>query len=192
MNKNWIYIILILLNLNIIKSAELQDSSESINYSITMGIGLSSDLDSISKHTDRSGLAFNLKFLVKSYTNLSMGFEISYINISKFKQKNVPTVYGLTDIDNSLTAIPILLVAQHKLYFLEVFGGYGPSFVMSKIDSFGEKSNSNEWDYSLMAGIQYSYNINPNFSVNIEGKYYTIPPLFKNILNANISLTYKL
>lgn len=192
MNKNWIYIIVILLNLNIIRSEEFQDFSENINYSITMGIGLSSDLDSISKHTDRSGLAFNLKFLIKSYTNLSLGLETSFINISKFKFKNVQTNYGITDIDNSLTAIPILFVAQHKLYFLEIYGGYGPALVMSKINSFGEISESSEWDYSLMAGIQYSYNINPNLSINIEGKYYTIPPLFKNILNGHLSFSYKL
>jgi len=187
------FILLFLLNISVVFSSEISDSTnQNIDFSFTFGIGISADMDSISKHTDRSGLAFNFKFLVESFTNLSLGIETSYINISKFKQKNATTIYGLTDIDNQLTAIPILFIAQHKISFLQIFGGYGPSYIISEINSFGEQSISSEWDYSLLVGISYSYKINPQIAINAEAKYYTIPPLFKNILNGQISLTYTL
>lgn len=176
-----------------LKGSEIADSNDrDINYSFTFGVGLSADIDSIARHTDRSGIAFNFKFMVESFTDLSLGIEASYINISKFKQKNAQTIYGLTDIDNRLTAIPIILVAQHKLFIFQIYGGYGPSYVISEINSFGERSLSSEWDYSLMAGLSYSYNINKNIKINAEGKYYAIPSLFKNILNGQISITYTL
>ena len=165
---------------------------QTIDYSFTLGIGLSSDLDSIAKHNDRSGLALNLKFLVQSYNHLSLGLETAYINISKFREKNVQTDYGSTDVDNRLTAIPILFVAQHKLYYFQIFGGYGPAYIISSIDCFDDKSVSTEWDYSLMAGISYSYNFHSKISINLDFKYYTIPSLYKNILNGQLSFTYKL
>ena len=184
------YIILFLSIFGNLLAEEYDSLTIKRNFSLYLNAGISSDLDSIAKHSDRTGIAISIRFMWEPEHLLKVGVETSLLNITSFKQKNADTEFGKTDIDNKLRTIPILMIAEMELWDIGIIGGYGPAYVYSEINAFDESSVSGEWDYCLMAGLNYSYLIYDKFYIDAEAKYYTLPELFKNLISFQAGIKY--
>jgi hypothetical protein len=170
----------------------IASSSRSYHLTLYLNAGYSSDMDSVAKHMDRTGLALSARIMLSSKHPFSLGAEVDYLNISHYKAKKVNTEFGLIDIENKLNCLPILFIVNYKIFNFDVSGGYGPVNIKSQINAFGEISTSSEWDYALMFSTGYNYEIIDNLSLNVTFKYLNIPPLFKELLSLQAGIFLKL
>jgi len=167
-------------------------ASRSYYFALYLNAGYSSDMDSVAKRMDRTGLALSTRIMLSSKHPFSLGIELAYLNISHYKEKNVNTQFGITDIDNKLNCLPLLFIVNYKMFNFDVSGGYGPVYINSQINAFGEISQSSEWDYALMFSLGYNFKIIDNLSLNVTFKYLNIPPLFKELLSLQAGILLKL
>lgn len=192
MNKVF-FIFILLLNFSVsLSSVDTSRFFGIFNYSLSFGVGVSNNIDTISQSFDKIGVSLSTKFLIESPTNLSIGLEFSYLNLAHYKNDNYQTAYGTTSVDNTLYGYPLIFITQYKYKNLVVFGGYGAVRVTSIINSFNSSSTSSQWDSIIHGGLGLSFNIIEDLKLVTEAKYYVVPALFKNIVSTQLLLKYYL
>ncbi|MCX6155292.1 MAG: hypothetical protein NT007_14145 [Candidatus Kapabacteria bacterium] len=168
------------------------ESDSSRKITLEFNIGISSNIDSSVKHFDRTGLAYSGRIMWEPEHLLRIGIYSASINIARYKQNNVKTQYGITNVDNSLGVYPIILVFNMKIWVIDLYSGIGPAYLWSSITAFNETSTSYEWDYAISASIAYKYKIKKHLYLNSELEYLALPEIFKNIYKLSVGIKYDL
>jgi hypothetical protein len=188
-----IYTLIIILIFLIINELKLNaESDHSRKISVEFNIGISSNIDSSIKHFNRTGFAFSGRIMWEPEHLLRIGITSGSLNIAHYKENNVKTKFGTTNIENYLGVYPIILVFNMKIWYFDVYTGLGPAYVWSSITAFNETSVSYEWDYAVTASLGYKYKIIKNLYLNSEIEYLALPELFKNIYKVSIGIKYDL
>ena len=192
MNKNIYVFIVTLLFLSFSERNLKAETENKRKITIEFNTGISSNIDSSIKHFNRTGLAFSARLMWEPEHLLRIGIESGRYNIAHYKENNVMTKFGATDIDNGLGVYPIIVVFNMKLWYFDIYSGLGPVYVWSSISAFNETSESYEWDYAVTASIAYKYKIIKNLYMNSEIEYLALPELFKNIYKISVGIKYDL
>jgi|GEM_PF-2662764 len=149
--------------------------------------GYSAALDS--NYTD-GGITPCIRLMWEPNRKLNIGLETGYLLIEKHSVDEKKYETGKTEMEVSLRAIPLLVVFNMEIWKTDFFAAMGASYVWTELDAFNQKVYSPVWNYSLMFGWGYTYNLTDNFGFGIEAKSYIFTRLNKSVGSMQFKLKY--
>ena len=124
---------------------------------------------------------------------LSVGIESGYVPLFKLNADNYQSVFGSTDVELSLTAIPIFLIFGMELFEnLEIYAGVGGASLNSTADYFDNKVVSASWTNAYELAASYSYQVKDNLKLGGEFKWYNLSKVEDSTLILQIAIMYDL
>jgi hypothetical protein len=124
---------------------------------------------------------------------LSAGIETGFYPMSNLKRDKVFTRYGITNLNTSLTAYPIMLVfSMNIIDAFRLNGSLGGVILSSYMDSFGNEVRSNAWSTSFGLGASYDIALNQNFNLQLESRWIGISKTKDDIFSIQFGIKYNL
>jgi len=109
------------------------------------------------------------------------GIETGWLPISSLSSAGASTSLGATNIDASLSAVPLLFIVALQRSNVQLHGGIGYYRVSATASVSESTLVSSEWDLGYMLALGYAYPISPAVRVGAEVKW-------NNISEVQISL----
>ncbi len=133
----------------------------------------------------------NLKLEWRPEHMLSGGLETGYYPMYSLDEKRVFTRFGFTNLNTSLTAIPIMLFFSMELYDgLKITGSLGGSILTSKMDSFGNRVETSTYSNAFGLGISYEIPINSYFAVRTDARWIGLAKTKDDLLSVQAGIKY--
>ena len=129
----------------------------------------------------RGGLAATVRLKWGSHNVIGAGIETGWLPISSLSSSGVSTSLGRTNIDASLSAVPLLFVVALQRYNVQLHGGIGYYRVSATASVFESTNESSEWDFGYMLALGYVHPLSRAVRVGAEVKW-------NNISEVQISL----
>ena len=193
MRNNLVNIILLPLFILLPQGISAQDTNE-YTVSVAVGGGYSYYLTEI----NTSGLnvhsfAFNIKAFWEPEHLLSAGIETGFYPMSNLKRNKVFTRYGITNLNTSLSAYPIMIFFSMKIIDeLRLNGSLGGVILSSYMDSFGNELRSTAWSTSFGLGTSYDIPISNDFTIQTETRWIGISKTKDDLLSVQLSIKYSI
>jgi hypothetical protein len=151
------------------------------------------DKNFTSYEMDRQTLAGTVRILWQPEFYLGLGIETGYIHFYTLKQDFVETEFGTTNVNNAMSAIPIVLQFNMRLLpFFNVYIGTGYFSASSNFESFGNTSTHSLMTPGFIAGANFFFPISDDFYIGPELKYYHLVEFKDNALSLQLILSYNL
>jgi hypothetical protein len=165
-------------------------------YSVNGYIGLGyarfltdQDLDGL----DQNGYNAKIRLMWRPEHLLSVGFESGFHSLYNYKSTIDDPEYGSSNVESSLTGVPVFFVAAMKILpSLEIIGGIGPTFLNTYFDSYGAQSESSQISTSYFVAGKYEYALNKSLGIGGELNYYRINKIEDATLSFQFILSYRL
>ena len=129
----------------------------------------------------RGGPATTVRVKWGSHNVIGAGIETGWLPISSLLSSGASTSLGATNIDASLSAVPLLFIVALQRSNVQLHGGFGYYRVSATATVFESTIESSEWDFGYMLALGYVYPLNPSIRVGAEVKW-------NNISEVQISL----
>jgi len=147
------------------------------------------DLDGL----NQNGYNFNIRLMWQPEHLLSVGLESGYHYLYSYEANLVDTEFGATNVNSSLTAVPLFFVAAMKILpSVELLAGIGPTFLNTYFDSYGVKTESNQISTSYFVAGRYEYPLDESLAIGGELSYYRINKIEDSTLSLRFILSYRL
>jgi len=129
----------------------------------------------------RGGFGGTLRVKWGSHDVIGAGIETGWLPISSLSSSRISTSLGTTNIDASLSAIPLLFIVALQRSNVQFHGGIGYYRVKAAANVFESTIESSEWDFGYMLALGYVYPLSHAVRVGGEVKW-------NNISEVQISL----
>jgi len=124
---------------------------------------------------------------------LSVGIESGYVPLYNLNANNYESIFGSTDVELSLNAIPIILIFGMELFEdFEISAGVGGASLNSTADYFDNRVESSSWTNAYELAASYSYQLVDNLKLGSEFKWYNLSKVEDSALILQIAITYNL
>jgi hypothetical protein len=131
----------------------------------------------------RCGLAGTFRLKWGKRELFGAGIETGWLPISSLTSAGASTDIGITDIEASLDAIPLLVIIGIQRYNIQLHSGLGYYRVKAKVRVFDVSTESSEWDFGYMLALGYIYPINSDLKFAVEIKWNNISEVQVSLLS---------
>ena len=176
--------VLVLPVLSIAQPAATSDTTKHFRAGIEMMGGYAYRLRSTNTlpgNYVRGGATARLRLKWGSHQVVGAGIETGWLSISSLSATSSSTPLGTTDIEASLSAVPLLFVVALQRFNTQLHVGLGYYNVRVSSTVFGSAIRSSEWDFGYMVSLGYAYALDPAVKLGVEVKW-------DNISEAQISM----
>lgn len=183
-----VYLASLLMILNSITSAQIYslDGYAGVGYARFM---TDMDLDGLYQN----GYNAKIRLMWTPEHLLSVGLESGYHYLYSYEANLVDPEYGTTNVNSSLTAVPLFFVAAMKILpSVELLAGIGPTFLNTYFDSYGVETGSNQTSTSYFVAGRYEHPLNESLAIGGEINYYHINKIEDATLSLQFILSYRL
>jgi hypothetical protein len=174
-------------------NAYSQNADTTYKVNAVLGLGYSYFISSLSELGGFNPHSFNAtaKIMWQPEHLLRVGIESGYLSFYSYKQSGFTSDYGTTDIKSSLSALPIFLVFSMEVFEeFEISTGVGVYFLFSEIDSYNNKVSSSVFSNGYCSSVSYYFQLNMDFKIGGELKYYYISKIEDADLSLQVVLKY--
>lgn len=185
---------MILISISLVKILPAQDTIIPRNINLNLGLGYSYYLTSLEyKNLHRRPFVLTTRLMWQPEHLLRIGLESGYVPLYLIETKDAQSVFGETDVNISLDAVPILFIFSMAFHpKVEIFGGIGGFILISEMDSFDNKVSSTSWSNGSVLGSSLWAFEKGNWCVGVEVKTYYISKIDDWDLLLQLRLQYKL
>lgn len=184
---------LFLFILSTVSRGQAADSTYKVN--IFVGAGYSYYLSSFENYDGFNPGSFNItaKIMWQPEHLLRVGIESGYLSLYSVHQNNFESEYGSTDVDISLSAVPLILIFSMELFEnFELTSGVGVFFLLSNVGSYDNKVSSTVFSNGYSAAASYYFPVNEEISLGGELKYYYMSKIEDSDLSLQFLFKYNL
>jgi hypothetical protein len=142
---------------------------------------------------DKNSLNITGRIMWKPEHLLSVGFESGYVPLYFLRANNYNSVFGTTDVDLSMIAIPIFLTFGMEVFddFI-IYGGVGGASLNSTADYFENRVVNASWTNAYELAASYSFYGTKNLELSGEFKWYNFSKVEDSALILQIAIMYNL
>lgn len=166
------------------------DSTFKIILEGGLGYGLSTD--TLTKPGSRYGLSGIVRILFKTDHKLKFGLETGYLDINSYKHGRIENEFGVSVVNATLDAVPLMLVFSMDIRGFNINTGLGYYYVTAVIEAFDESVSDSRWNIGFYWSIGYKFSISEYFDLIPEIKWNSIGELGRTLLSAQLCLSYDL
>lgn len=127
-----------------------------------------------------------LKIMWRTNTLLNIGLESTYLTVMKDED------YQLTKFEAKMTAVPVSLLFNMNIWGIDIYAGFGVTFIESNINAFDDFSSSRIIAGNYIYGLGYNIPISKSLGVGIEAKVFYITSINKYITCLGVNFSYNL
>lgn len=181
--------LVISLNLN------AQNSDTTYKVNAVIGLGYSYFISSLTEFDGYNPHSYNatLKIMWQPEHLLRVGLESGFLSLYTVNQNEFNSEYGKTNIDLSLSAIPIILLFTMEFFEdFEISSGVGVYFLFNNIDSHDNKVSNSVFSNGYYSSLAYYYPLSKDFKIGGELKYYYISKIEDADISMQLSVKYNL
>ena len=122
-----------------------------------------------------------------------IGIEFGYLPLFSLDTKALNSLFGSTDVNLSLNALPLMLVFGIEISEnLEIFVGLGEFFLFSEVESFDNKVTSSSLSNGYEFAVSYLYPFYDNLKIGGEIKTFYISRLDNFDVTFQVGIKYNL
>jgi hypothetical protein len=191
LNKRLVFLPFLICFIPILSAQNAKSDKKNFAVSAEFGSGYIANIDLEKSFSENIFFSPSARLLWKPNHKLNIGFESSYITVSKLDSTLQSTPFGSTILKARLNAIPMLLVFNMKIAKIDLYYGIGVSYVTSRLEAFEEKVVVSNWYYCYDIALAYNHPLTKNLDIGIESKTYFFPKLQKVSSGLTINFSYR-
>ncbi len=164
------------------------------NVTVNVGVGFTRYVTALPQFGLNKN-AFNItgRVMWKPEHLLSVGVESGYVPLYSLRANNYNSVFGTTDVDLSMIAVPIFLTfGMEILDDIIIYGGVGGASLNSTADYFDNRVISSSWTNAYELAASYVFYKNNSLELGSEFKWYNFSKVEDSALILQIALKYDL
>lgn len=137
---------------------------------------------------------FSTRIMWQPEHRLRVGVESGYQKLySLFRKGFNSPEYGTTDVDLSLSTIPIFLVFSMEVYpGIEIDAGIGEYILLTYVNSFNNVVESYGFSNGYLLGASYFYSLTDSFYVGGRFKWLYFSKIEDALISMQFSIKYTL
>lgn len=142
---------------------------------------------------NQNGYNAKIRLMWKPEHLLSVGLESGYQYLYSYESTIEDSDFGTSSVKSTLAGVPLFFVAAMEvLPSVEILGGFGPMFLNTYFDSYGDESESSQISTSYFVAGRYEHPINESLAIGGEINYCRINKLEDSTLSLQFILSYRL
>jgi len=150
-----LFLILLFHPVDKVRAAEIDTNFRII---VEGGVGYGWTTDTlINKGTVRGGMSWVLRLMWKPDHRLSAGFETGWVHIAEHYTTNVTTIFGKTDLEAILKAMPFMAVFDMDLWGWDLYTGLGWYYVIASTKAFNEEVSTSQWNVGFYLSVSKKF-----------------------------------
>lgn len=127
-----------------------------------------------------------LKVMWRTNTLLNIGLESTYLTVMKDED------YQITNFEGKMTALPVSLLFDMVIWGIDIYAGFGVTFLESNIKAFDDISSSRIIAGNYIYGLGYNIPITKNLGIGVEAKVFFITSINKYIACLGLNINYNI
>lgn len=189
-----LYIVILLFVVNIPGLIRAQDTDSLYTLDIYAGIGYGYYITDMNVNDlNKGGINTSIRIMWQPDHLLSIGLQTGYLQFYSLQLQNVETIDGYTDVDVSLTAVPIgILFSMRIIDGLNISAGTSLYILNSKADTHGNEVISSELSTGSVFELTYTRPLNKSIALGGEIRYNFVNKIQDGSLSLQAVLKYKL
>ncbi len=193
-NKNYVKIFALILTLTVLQTYNCkgQSTDTPYNVSINIGTGFTRYVTALPQTgLDRNSFNIAGRIMWEPEHLLSIGIESGYIPLYSLDVDNYSTIFGTTDVELSLTAIPFFLTFGMKIFpHFIIYGGVGGASLNSTADYFENRVVSTSWTNAYQLSCEYIFYEKKGIEFGSEFKWINFSKIEDSALLLQIKMKY--
>lgn len=146
----------------------------------------------IHEGTVRGGMSWFVRLLWKPDHRLSAGIETGWVHIAEHKTTNVSTIFGKTDMQAILKAMPMMLVFDMDLWGWDLYTGLGWYYIFASTKAFNEEVSTSQWNVGFYLSLSKKIKLFEWLSGAADVKWSSVGELGRTILSGQLYLSVTL
>ena len=171
-----------------------QTTNTLYNVSFDIGLGFTRYVTALPQFGLNKN-SFNLtgRIMWKPEHLLSVGFETGYVPLYNLRTDNYNSVFGNTDVDLSMIAVPVFLTFGMEIFDdIIIYGGVGGASLNSTADYFDNRVISASWTNAYELAASYSFYKTKKLDFSGEFKWQNFSKVEDSALILQITIGYNL
>ncbi|MCP5061278.1 MAG: hypothetical protein GY936_02290 [Ignavibacteriae bacterium] len=175
-------------------NAQTKNNETQYHINLDLGAGYSYYLTSMNiKNLSSNPFIITGRLMWEPEHLTRLGIEFGYLPLFSLDTKALNSLFGSTDVNLSLNALPLMLVFGIEIYEdLEIFVGLGEFFLFSEVESFDNKVTSFSLSNGYELAASYTHPFYDNLKIGGEIKTFYISRLGNFDVTFQVGMKYNL